>query len=94
MNKYPTVKYVQVPLTKETAYLLEGLGVTSVPFVHVYHPEAGLVEERKMNQRVMGTLDKVLGWYVMGECPIEQSERSEAERRDDSNRSEATIVRI
>ncbi|KAL7450843.1 hypothetical protein ACHAWC_002700, partial [Mediolabrus comicus] len=48
----PGVKFVEVPLTKETAYIHEGLGVPSVPFGHIYHPDAGLVEEKKINKRV------------------------------------------
>ena len=72
MSKYPEVKYVQVPLTKETAYIHEGLGVTSVPFAHVYHPEGGLVEEKKINKRVFGEFAEVLGWYVKGACELEE----------------------
>ena len=70
MSKYPEVKYVQVPLTKETAYIHEGLGVKSVPFAHIYHPEGGLVEEKKINKRVFGDFAKALGWYVQGECEL------------------------
>ena len=70
MSKYPEVKYVQVPLTKETAYIHEGLGVKSVPFAHIYHPEGGLVEEKKINKRVFGEFAKALGWYVQGECDL------------------------
>jgi len=40
-----TVKFVEVPLTKENAYLHKGLGVSSLPFAHVYynadHPDNG-----------------------------------------------------
>ena len=79
MSKYPEVKYVQVPLTKETAYIHEGLGVTSVPFAHVYHPDGGLVEEKKINKRVFGEFAEVLGWYVQGECELEEEVEIEEE---------------
>ena len=46
----PSVKYVMVPLTKDTAYIHSGLGVPSVPFGHIYHPDVGLVEERKISE--------------------------------------------
>jgi len=32
-----TVKFVEVPLTKENAYLHKGLGVSSLPFSHIYY---------------------------------------------------------
>lgn len=66
----PNVKFVEVPLTKETAYLHEGLGVPSVPFGHIYHPDAGLVEERKLNRKVFGEFRVALEGYVRGSCDL------------------------
>ena len=66
----PNVKFVEVPLTKETAYIHEGLGVPSVPFGHIYHPEAGLVEEMKINKRVIGKFADALETYVIGSCDL------------------------
>jgi len=66
----PGVKFVEVPLTKENAYLHEGLGVPSVPFAHIYHPDSGLVEEMKMNKRDIPGVQKVLGDYVAGRCEV------------------------
>ena len=64
------VKFVEVPLTKETAYIHEGLGVPSVPFGHIYHPEAGLVEEKKINRKVFRDFREALDNYVRGSCPL------------------------
>lgn len=64
------VKFVEVPVTKENAYLHEGLGVPSVPFAHIYHPDVGLVEEMKMNKKDIPAVRKVLGDYVVGSCDI------------------------
>jgi len=64
------VKFVEVPLTKENAYLHEGLGVPSVPFCHIYHPEVGLVEEMKMKNNDIPSITKVLGDYVAGGCYV------------------------
>jgi thiol-disulfide isomerase/thioredoxin len=37
-NEFPsTIKFVEVPLTKENAYLHKGLGVSSLPFAHIYY---------------------------------------------------------
>ena len=75
------VKFVEVPLTKDTAYIHEGLGVPSVPFGHIYHPEVGLVEEKKINKKVFKEFREALDCYVMGSCdiPIEEGEEQEEE---------------
>jgi thiol-disulfide isomerase/thioredoxin len=72
VNSYSddSVKFVEVPLTKETAYLQQGLDVPSVPFVHIYHPEAGLVEEMKASKPHFSEFRKRLNSYVVGSCDI------------------------
>lgn len=45
------IKFVEVPVTKENAYLHQGLGVPSLPYGHIYHPTKGLVEELKLNKQ-------------------------------------------
>lgn len=49
----------------------------SVPYGHIYHPEAGLVEEKKINKRVFGEFAEALGWYVRGECELPEEEVEE-----------------
>lgn len=66
---YP-VKFVECPVTKDNAYLHKGLGIPSLPFGHIYHPEAGLVEERKINKHVFEDFQKVLWTYAQGECHV------------------------
>lgn len=70
---YPEVKFVEVPLTKDNAFLHEGLGIPSLPYGHIYHPTAGLVEERKINlkKKEFATFEDVLQTYVQGECPVD-----------------------
>lgn len=70
------VKFVEVPLTKDTAYIHEGLGVTSIPYGHIYHPDVGLVEEKKINRKVFKEFRESLDTYVRGSCdlPIEDGE--------------------
>lgn len=75
----PSVKFVEVPLTKETAYIHEGLGVPSVPFGHIYHPEVGLVEEKKINKKVFKEFREALDSYVRGSCDIPMEEDQEDE---------------
>lgn len=78
--KFPDVKFVEVPLTKDNAFLHQGLGVPSLPYAHIYHPEAGLVEERKINQRVFSDFVEVLQTYRQGYCEIVENkdERQES----------------
>lgn len=64
------VKFVQVPLKRENAFLHEGLGVPSVPYCHIYHPEGGLVEEMKMNKKKFTKVRKSLEQYVNGSCDM------------------------
>ena len=77
VHKYSksNVKFVEVPLTKETAYLQEGLGVPSVPFAHIYHPEVGLVEEMKISKPHFSKFRQELNSYVLGSCNIEDNDR-------------------
>lgn len=93
-SQYPTVKFVEVPLTQENAFMLQGLGVPSLPYGHIYHPEAGLVEERKMNKKVFGTLAYVLSTYVHGECSLEEYEKLlQKEDRSGGSDDHDTILR-
>ena len=69
-----SVKFVEVPLTRDTAYIHEGLGVPSVPFGHIYHPDAGLVEEGKINRRDFGVFRSALDCYVRGCCDLPPEE--------------------
>jgi thiol-disulfide isomerase/thioredoxin len=72
----PSVKFVEVPLTKDNAFLHEGLGIPSLPYAHIYHPEAGLVEERGINkkQKKFAEFERVLMTYIEGECAVEYPE--------------------
>lgn len=81
----PNVKFVEVPLTKETAYIHEGLGVPSVPFGHIYHPDVGLVEEMKINKKVFKEFRETLENYVRGSCDLPLDEDREEEDDDSDN---------
>jgi thiol-disulfide isomerase/thioredoxin len=65
------VRFVQVPLTKDNAFLHTGLGIPSLPYAHIYHPVAGLVEERSINKKIFGEFKDALQTYVDGECFID-----------------------
>jgi len=67
---YPDVKFVQVPVTADNAALHQGLGVATLPYGHIYHPTAGLVEELRINKRRWSDFDKILQSYNDGECAL------------------------
>ena len=68
---FPAVQFVECPVTKENAVLHQGLGVPSLPYGHIYHPTAGLVEEVKINKNVFATFECMLESYVRGSCPVQ-----------------------
>lgn len=72
---FESVKFVEVPLTQDNSFLHRGLGVPSLPFAHIYHPEAGLVEERSINKKIFSEFREILKNYVNGECPIDWDEQ-------------------
>lgn len=71
------VKFAEVPLGKETIHLHEGLGVPSVPFVHIYHPDGGLVEEMKFTKKHYTKFTEILETYRSGSCIIPPDEEGE-----------------
>ena len=68
------IQFVEVPLTSDNAVLHEGLGIPSLPYGHVYHPEAGLVEERRINKNLFADYESSLDSYVRGYCRVRYTE--------------------
>lgn len=64
------VHFVEVPLNAKTKVLHEALEVPSLPWTHIYHPDAGLVEERKVSKKHIEDVRKSLRCYVYGECDL------------------------
>jgi thiol-disulfide isomerase/thioredoxin len=76
-SKYAKVKFVDVPLTQETALLQTALSIPSIPFVHIYYPGAGLVEELKLSKPHIQEFDTILKSYIIGYCDLpEEAEAS------------------
>lgn len=67
---HPEVNFVEVPVTEENANLHQGLGIPTLPFGHIYHPDAGLVEEMKIGRASFGTFAKTMSWYADGFCEL------------------------
>jgi len=67
------VNFVEVPLNKNTSILHEALEVPSLPWTHIYHPDAGLVEERAVSKKYINDVRKCLRCYVYGECDMDDA---------------------
>jgi hypothetical protein len=68
--KNPNTIFVDVPVTNDNASLHQGLGVPSLPFGHIYHPTAGLVEEVRLTRKFVPEFAKTLEHYIRGSCPL------------------------
>ena len=97
-QEFPTVKFVEVPVTKDNAYLHKGLGIPSLPFGHIYHhnPDemsAGttLVEEMKINKHVFADFKQTLKTYVDGQCPMVYEDETEDTTTSNPTSKAATI---
>ncbi|CAJ1963727.1 unnamed protein product [Cylindrotheca closterium] len=92
LHSMQNVKVVQIPLLdKESAALFEGLGVKSFPFVHLYHPEEGLVEELKLNRKLWNDFQKTLKEYLQGSCNVQYNENENDEDSITAVRQEAAM---
>lgn len=84
-TKYPNVLFVDVPVTPENANLHQGLGVSSLPFGHLYDPTGGLVEEMKMSKRFFPAFARALKMYADGICDIEEYEEVQVKKLGGDN---------
>jgi len=69
---HPEVSFVEVPVTEQNSDLHQGLGIPSLPFGHIYHPDAGLVEEMKIGRASFGKFAKTMSWYADGFCQLKE----------------------
>lgn len=67
------VNFVEVPLLKHTHVLHEALDIPSLPWTHIYHPIAGLVEERAVSKKHIDDVRACLRCYVYGECDLDDA---------------------
>jgi len=98
-QEFPSdVKFVEVPLTKDNAYIHKGLGITSLPFAHVYYNEehvnnqnihssttsssCQLVDELKINKSKFPDLKRIVRSYVDKECDVHYSFSGTGENND------------
>lgn len=70
----PNVNFVQVPVSNQhkNKNLIDLLGVTRIPYAHIYHPQRGLVEELPMNRKNFDEFRLTFFSYVDRICQLPQ----------------------
>ena len=68
-----TFKFVECPMTSVNTEVHKELGIQTIPFAHVYHPSAGLVEQRRISRPHFSTFEKLMKDYTKGECWINEN---------------------
>ena len=66
----PDVLFVDVPVTPKNKALHQGLGIPSLPYGHIYHPNGGLVEEQKLTRKEIAHFKLQLECYANGNCEV------------------------
>lgn len=69
-----SVKFVDCPMTSVNTEIHKSLGINAIPFAHVYHPETGLAEERKLSRKNYSNFEKVVNSYVDGSCTLRSND--------------------
>lgn len=71
-----TVKFVDVPVTRDTSKIHQGLQIPAIPYSHIYHPVSGLVEELRMSRKSFDVFEDALKSYVSGSCDVSEYDYS------------------
>jgi thiol-disulfide isomerase/thioredoxin len=72
-KKYaPEIKFVDVSVGDDNINLHQGLGVPSIPYVHLYHPDGGLVEEQRFARKNVSSFSRLLRDYQDNLCSLER----------------------
>jgi hypothetical protein len=62
--------FIDVPVTADNSNLHQGLGVPSLPYGHIYHPQGGLVEELRLTKSQVPEFAEKLQMYIQGFCDL------------------------
>eukprot|EP00558_Chaetoceros_sp_UNC1202_P008577 CAMPEP_0197244566 /NCGR_PEP_ID=MMETSP1429-20130617/9646_1 /TAXON_ID=49237 /ORGANISM="Chaetoceros sp., Strain UNC1202" /LENGTH=133 /DNA_ID=CAMNT_0042704941 /DNA_START=644 /DNA_END=1045 /DNA_ORIENTATION=+ len=66
----PNVRFIDVPITKENPDVQQHMNVFAVPFGHIYHPTAGLMEELRMSKSYWSDFEDIFYSYVNEKCDV------------------------
>jgi len=67
------ISFVDVPITDKNVDLHQGLNIPSIPYGHIYVPDAGLVEQFRMTKKGAfrnHKVDAILSCYKQGFCNL------------------------
>ena len=78
-----SIKFVECPMTSVNTEVHKELGIRTIPFAHVYHPSAGLVEQRRISRPHFSTFETLMKDYLKGECFMKDSYDDEDEYATD-----------
>jgi hypothetical protein len=56
----PQAIFVDVPVLESNSNLHQGLGVKSIPFGLIFHPEEGLIEEKKLSRKTFSEFEGLI----------------------------------
>jgi len=70
------VLFVEVPVTEKTTALHQGLGISKLPFTHIYTPDGGLVEELRITRPYFADFAHKLQSYMVGSCELKDGDTS------------------
>lgn len=56
--------FVEVPVNNKNSLLHQGLGIPSLPYAHIYHPQTGLVDELSFTRKNVSDLARKLAVYL------------------------------
>lgn len=59
----PHTIYLDVPVSESNSNLHKGLGIETIPYCHIYHPERGLVEETKISRENLSDFVTMVNEY-------------------------------
>lgn len=74
-REHPDVNFVNIALTDTNKKFIEelGIGITSIPYGGIYHPEAGLVEQMKISANWFTDFEKIVVDYTEGVCALPET---------------------
>ena len=79
-QKYPNIKFVDMPVNESNAKLLRELGVEKFPFGHIYDPSSGLVEELPILRQLIPKFEaKLLSHVLKATSALENAEETHIE---------------
>jgi thiol-disulfide isomerase/thioredoxin len=67
---HPEVNFVNVALTDANKKFITDLGIPSIPYAGIKHPEVGLIEKMKISANWFADFEKIVSDYNEGKCTL------------------------